>query len=151
MRVITNYGEFWYNKNKELHRDEDLPAVISKCNQIYYKNGKISRDENKGPAVIANAETMYKVIEYRLDGLLHRLNGPASIAPRLTCYYIYGKLSRLDGPAWIGDEVRYFINNIELSHSEWLRANGKFTVEQCVDKATLHILNELGYTITRRV
>ena len=52
-RVIDKDGtEKWYNEDGELHRDDDLPAVIKTYGtQEWYRNGKLHRD-NDLPAII---------------------------------------------------------------------------------------------------
>jgi len=51
--IINKYGDkCWYNKAGELHRENDLPAVILEDgSKGWYKNGKLHRD-NDLPAVI---------------------------------------------------------------------------------------------------
>jgi len=51
--IIYKYGtQCWYNKAGELHRENDLPAIIHSCGtKSWYKNGKRHRD-NDLPAVI---------------------------------------------------------------------------------------------------
>ena len=49
---IDEYGDQRWYKNGELHRDNDLPAVIlSNGTQFWYQNGKLHRD-NDLPAII---------------------------------------------------------------------------------------------------
>ena len=50
--ITDKYGnKKWYNKKGELHRDNDLPAVIYvDGSKHWYQNGKLHR--LKGPAVI---------------------------------------------------------------------------------------------------
>jgi hypothetical protein len=86
--------EIYYNKNKFIHRDDDLPAVIDKKfnSKEWYKNNE-----------------------------LHRINGPAiEYDNGNTTWYKNGKKHRLDGPAldwkhsrlWIvnGKEITNWIN-----------------------------------------
>jgi len=51
--IISEYGtQRWYNKAGELHRENDLPAVIYKDGHVsWWKNGEVHRD-NDMPAVI---------------------------------------------------------------------------------------------------
>jgi hypothetical protein len=52
-------NERWYNKDHQLHRNNDLPAVISLDGSKYwYKNGKYYRDNNL-PAVTFFDGTKY--------------------------------------------------------------------------------------------
>jgi len=51
--IIDQYGtQRWYNNAGELHRENDLPAVIfENGTKVWYKNGKRHR-ENDLPSVI---------------------------------------------------------------------------------------------------
>ena len=72
---VTSGGtQMWY-KNRKLHRDNDLPAIIwTGGNQEWYKNGVCHR-ENDLPAIVTTDGThaWYK------NGNLHRDNGPTVI------------------------------------------------------------------------
>ena len=62
--------------------------------------------------------------EWRLDGKLHRIDGPALI--RLDgCkgWYFMGELHREDGPAIYGPNIigEYYLEGQELSKEEYLR------------------------------
>ena len=74
-RTTQNGDQFWY-KNGKYHRDNDLPAVISKDgDQFWYKNGKRHRD-NDLPAFITVNGHQY----WYQNGLKHRDNDlPAAI------------------------------------------------------------------------
>ena len=56
---IDKYGnKFWYNSKNQLHRDNDLPAIIaSDGSQSWFQNGEEHRKRDK-PAYI-NSD-MYK-------------------------------------------------------------------------------------------
>src|SRR5207253_2696597 len=60
----------WFQNNKR-HRDGDDPAVIiTNKIVIYYKNGKIHRDIDKGPAIERpSGENEYWVNGKKLSGL----------------------------------------------------------------------------------
>jgi hypothetical protein len=75
----------WY-KNGELHRDNDMPAVIDYRHRVeYYRNGRLHRDGDN-PAYIDNGEVFY----YK-DGILHRDNDePAVISRDERGYYKNG-------------------------------------------------------------
>lgn len=50
VKIHSNGAQFWYNKNKMLHR-EDGPAYIwADGTEVYYLNGKLHRED--GPAII---------------------------------------------------------------------------------------------------
>jgi hypothetical protein len=110
----------WYNKAGQLHRDNDLPAVIyADGSQIWYQNGKLHRD-NDLPAVIWANGTQYW---YKNDEL-HRDNDlPAIVFANGTQYwYQHGHLHRdNDKPVIIlSNGIKYWYRNNELH-----RNNGK--------------------------
>ncbi len=63
--------------NDQIHREDDLPAVINYSHNIHtwYKNGKIHRDGDKPANVLfyKNEKEWYK------DGKLHRGNGKPAV------------------------------------------------------------------------
>ena|ERR1700691_2655957 len=68
-------------------------------------------------------------IEYYLNGLLHREDGPAIIYPdgRIR-YYLYGKRHRTDGPAVThpNGNMYYYLNDKNISTKEvndWIKEN----------------------------
>lgn len=93
--------EYWYKG--VLHR-EDGPAIIDKDVKKWYQNGnliyEIHKDVMDKKLPILTIEKGIK--EYRVDGKLHREDGPARIFPDGTEeWYFEGKLHRLDEPAVI--------------------------------------------------
>jgi hypothetical protein len=69
--------EILFNKNKKLHRDDDLPAYIKLdlhgdliC-KIYYKDGKCHRDNNK-PAYIKYYNGRRIELKYYINGNIQR-------------------------------------------------------------------------------
>jgi len=82
----SNGGEIyhWYNENRELHRENDLPAVIqysrdgSICIKSWYQNGKCHRI--CAPAIIwyDNNGYVYKKC-WCQNNEYHRISGPARI------------------------------------------------------------------------
>jgi hypothetical protein len=73
---IDDFGtERWYNKDNDLHRENDQPAVIyTDGDRFWYKNGKLHREDDK-PAIIYDSGTRY----WCKNGKLHRESGPAII------------------------------------------------------------------------
>ena len=93
------------------------------------------------------AKTTYRsgAVDWRLDGMLHRLDGPAVIADGNTYWYAFGRLHREDGPAieysngtkcwhlngyvhrldgpavmtWYGKK-EWFIHGVEFSHEDFV-------------------------------
>jgi len=111
--IIRNqYNSIAHFKNNQLHRDDDLPAIILTDNTRYwYQNGMIHRENDK-PAVIYSDGTK----KWFINNQLHRDNDkPAIIIPDGTKYwYKYGKLHRdNDKPARIDillDLKQWYIN-----------------------------------------
>lgn len=67
-------AEYYLNDRKQLHREGDLPAIISPDGELYwYLNGE--RHREGGPARILENGTR----KWYLNGKLHRENGPAVI------------------------------------------------------------------------
>ena len=103
-----NGDQYWY-KNEEIHRDDDLPAIItSEGDKYWYRNGLPHRD-NDLPAVIFVSGTQ----EWYQNGERHRDNDLPAII-KLNGYqswYKYGKKHRdYDLPAMIysnGDQFWY--------------------------------------------
>ena len=86
---IDEYGDkFWY-KNGELHRDNDLPSVVLS-------------DERK---------------EWHQNGLLHRENGPAIIYKNL--YIDHLKYRDDDSYVIIGDCEEYYLEGKEFTKEEY--------------------------------
>lgn len=57
------------------------------------------------------------IVEYTLNGLLHREDGPALIYPRSSLFwYKHGKMHRTDGPAaiWASGTMTWFKNGKEV-------------------------------------
>jgi hypothetical protein len=86
--TIDSDTERWFNKDGELHRDEDEPAVIfADGARIWYKNGEIHRVG--APAVIYEdgSEFWYQNDNY------HREDGPAVLyADGTKEYWLNGEL-----------------------------------------------------------
>jgi hypothetical protein len=65
-------SERWYNKDNQLHRDDDKPAVVHPNGiQYWYRNGMLHRDGGPATSFPDGSESWFK------DGILHRENGPA--------------------------------------------------------------------------
>lgn len=101
MFKMENDNKCWYNKEGQLHRENDLPAVVfANGTQHWFRNGKLHRDskDQKGktlPAVIAKGNKMWYS-----NGNLHRddVNGAGEQLPAVKWangtkkWYIDGKL-----------------------------------------------------------
>jgi len=84
-KIFKNGEKHWYKRGK-LHRDNDLPAIISNDCQVWFKNSKRHR-ENDQPAIIWGEGTK----EWYQNDKRHRENGPAIISDDLEEYWIKGK------------------------------------------------------------
>jgi len=86
--IDCNGHKLWKNKDGQIHRDGDLPAVIyADGTKSYYKNGNCHRDGDL-PAIewIDGTKKFFK------DGKLHRDNGkPAVIFKNKYEYWLDGK------------------------------------------------------------
>ena len=64
------------------------------------------------------------VVEWRLDGQLHRMDGPAVEWPDgYRAWYFMGKLHREDGPAIISQNVNhgFYLMGYKIPEDEYLR------------------------------
>jgi hypothetical protein len=107
--IITPNGtKFWYINGKR-HRDNDLPAIIhSDGYQAWFINGERHRD-NDLPAIIHLSGSKY----WYINDQLHRLCAPAIINYNKDEYWY---LNNKD----ITKEVLGFIKEYRLTHwSEW--------------------------------
>ena len=112
------YEDQIWSKNGEIHRDNDLPAVVTRSGILcWYKNGKVHRD-NDLPAVKYPSGTQM----WYQNGRFHRDNDlPASIYDNGDqCWYKNGKCHRDNNlPAiiyhdgtqkWYQNGVEYYPN-----------------------------------------
>jgi len=94
--IINEFGaKEWYNNAGELHRENDLPAVIfNDGSREWYMNGKVHR-ENDLPALIYKDGSK---LWYNKAGKLHRENDlPAIIwADGSKEWYLNGKCQRVE-------------------------------------------------------
>lgn len=103
-----DYKEITVNSRKDVPKEGAFLAKYSNGNIEYFINGKRSRDECEGPAVICTNGT--KIWMY--DDMIHRLNGPAIIINNHTfIWYARNKMHRTSGPAYISkNKIEYRIN-----------------------------------------
>jgi len=89
-------NKHWSNKEGQIHRDVDLPAIeLRDGTKIWCINGLRHRD-NGLPAV----EWFDGGKEWFNNGRPHRIDGPAVIwHDGSTIWYMNGQMHRLDGPA----------------------------------------------------
>jgi hypothetical protein len=94
-----------------------------------------TNSENYTTTIVGNEEKRTYSngkIEYLLDGLRHRDNGPAYIADDVEKYYYNGKLHRIDGPAIVYKDNNasnlhefYYLNGDRLTKEEFDLSNNK--------------------------
>ncbi len=67
--VITSYGGQVWCKNGERHRDNDLPAIIVDRDgiQVWYKNGKLHRDHDLPAIILTETQKWWRHYELRKD------------------------------------------------------------------------------------
>ena len=106
--ITANGSQHWFINGKR-HRDNDLPAIIyADGRQHWYINGEIHRD-NDLPAVITENGNQ----EWYNNGVLHRLYKPAIINANGTQYWCINEKN-------ITDEVNDFIKEHDLPEwTEW--------------------------------
>ena len=167
IKILNNYLKIytWYNDRKEIHRDNDLPAIIwySKNGSIYkkflnqngkmhhigvfkiyywYQNDQLHR-ENDLPAEIWYCKDGSVFIKVQIQyGELHRDNDlPAEIwysedgSIYKKFWYQNGEQHRIDGPAQI-----WYDENGYIEISQWY-LNGKLYTEENYWRK----LKEIGY------
>jgi len=89
---LEDRDKIWRNKNGQLHRDNDKPAVISdNGTQYWYKEGQLHRDHDKPAVIYANGTQ-----EWYKEGKCHRENDLPSVI------YLDGK------------REEYWINGIKI-------------------------------------
>lgn len=106
----------WYNKNNQLHRENDEPAIIYPHGTLeWYLNGKSHR-ENK-PSIIYPDGTE----EWHLNGQPHRLDAPAFSKPNgHSIWLLNGKYHNTKGPAKITNKKEYWLNGTKYPYFLWL-------------------------------
>lgn len=108
--VCSNGTQFWY-RNNQLHRDNDLPAIVYFTGtQCWYQNGQLQRDNDLPAAIFSDgAQYWYK------NNKLHRDNDlPAMVSlDGAQIWYQNGKIHRdNDLPAHIISEKSSFSDKI---------------------------------------
>jgi len=89
------------------------------------------------------------VKSWYLNGLLHRVDGPARVWPGGTkVWYLHGKEHREDGPAeeWPDGQELWFLNNSNVSEEEF-----KEVWECPLDRLPLYINTEFAPIAKRRL
>ena len=119
--LSSNGAHRWRNSQGQLHRDNNLPAVIDPDGTLsWYING--IRRSVGGPSSIAKDGTQ---AWRNREGQLHRTDGPALIWPNGSQIWIVnGKQHRTDGPAAIYTDGTQFwyVNDIDITYQvvEWM-------------------------------
>lgn len=91
MRLVSRpttkkWSIYYYDVSGERHNDHGPSIIHSSGTKIWFKHGKIHRED--GPALM----TLLGEIWY-YQGMIHRLNGPAEYSREINelCYYIHDK------------------------------------------------------------
>ena len=108
-RNVTNGTQGTYNSERNLHSFDDKPSYI---------------DEEK--------------TQYHMNGVLHRMVGPALITQSRRVHYQNGLISRSDGPAEViishGSPYDRKTKNLTICTYKWYE-NGEFTGRKEVEKS----------------
>lgn len=92
-----------YYRNGKLHREDGPAYVIPHLAEEYYRDGKLHRED--GPASAWDYEDGEPSRRWALDGQLHREDGPALVVnEEIEAWCSHGKLHREDGPAIVVPE-----------------------------------------------
>jgi hypothetical protein len=117
--VKTKEKTEWFNKNKELHREDGQAVEKANGTKYWFLNGELHRED--GPAI----EWSDGLKKWYLNGELHREDGPAIEWPDgLKKWYLNGELHREDGPAieWPSGGKEWWFNGKIYSESGWKEA-----------------------------
>jgi hypothetical protein len=118
--IIELNGTMTYYQHGLKHRDGDKPAYISSSQQCYYQLDSLHRDGDK-PALIHLIDNKIVSQAYYQHGLLHRNKGPAmSWDTGSYQYYQHGVLHNDNGPACHyvrenGTQDDYYLNGKAMS------------------------------------
>ena len=106
-------------KGRKMRASDGQPERIQLSNRVEYRlNGNLHRTD--GPAI--EWETGDK--EWWIDGKLHRLDGPAfELANGDKEWLVDGKLHRLDGPAveWVDGSKEWWIDGTKYSGNDFAK------------------------------
>lgn len=113
-----NYQEIFVNSRKDVPKEGAFLAKYHNGNFEYFIDGKRSRDELFGPAVICTNGTRI----WMQDDMVHRLNGPAIIIKnKVYIWYHRNKMHRTSGPAYISEnKVEYWINGKKVPGEDYM-------------------------------
>lgn len=104
----------------------------------FEKSGKLHRDNNQ-PALIQYRPLLE---EWRVEGVLHRTDGPARITDVAKEWWVDGKLHRFDGPAVerANGSIEWWLFDKEYNFRAWTR----HTVlgQDVLDKSILEYEND---------
>ena len=104
-----------------------MSILLSQINQGETKTMKIvnfAGQSNIPKNFSGVCKTPDETYRWMIDGLLHRVSGPAvTWHDGIQEYWEKGRRHRLDGPAYVypTGQKEYWIEGRELTYSEWLR------------------------------
>ena len=106
-KIEFDGGTWWFNKNNEIHRDRDLPAIVDKDSKQWLQHNKRHRDGDKPAVISKNGDKAW----YQ-NGKAHREGDLPAIISKNGKYWIKNDKLHRDGdkPAIIkanGEEIYY--------------------------------------------
>ncbi|MFL9610951.1 hypothetical protein ACKF11_12770 [Methylobacillus sp. Pita2] len=129
VELVTTGGDIrksWY-RNGLRHRTDGPAHQVTREDgvefEMYYQNDVLHRTD--GPAMtIMDAAGNTISAEYRVQGLLHREGGPAYQSGELMEFRQEGELHNLEGPALIqpGKTPLYYLQGLEVTAAEQRKA-----------------------------
>jgi hypothetical protein len=146
---IDRYGnQRWYNADRELHRDNDLPAIeYADGGKEWWVNGMMHRGEDLPAAEYENGTNKF----WWVNGKRHRDNDLPAIeyVDRIKLWYNYGNCHRLGGlPA---------IEYIRGNNNSWYIYGRYFRYKQIINSYKIlknfgrHCLKKIRMRKLRRV
>ena len=149
--VITTFYDgsksyYWYNKKGQLHRENDLPAVIrytrdgSVSEKAWFINGKYHRIGDPARIDYITYGSIGGKYWFQ-NGKRHNLDGPAFMFYYKnknigeTIWFQNGKRHRIGGPA-----QTWYVRDGSIEKNFWYINGKKYTEEEYLEK-----LREMGY------
>jgi hypothetical protein len=119
-----DYKEIFAQSRSDIPKEGAFLAKYQNGNLEYFIDGKRSRNELDGPAVICTNGIQI----WMKDDMIHRLNGPAiTINNEVFIWYQRNKLHRTSGPAYVSEnKVEYWINGEQVSEKQYDKYRQKY-------------------------
>lgn len=130
------------NEKGEVHRDDDLSAVIDQGLLAWFEHGLLHREGDLPAQIIRDGETQI----WFKKGKKHRIGGPACIEKRHSFYmgseqwWFEDRKHREDGPAVIYENGKkeYWIHGVEYTEEEFHHEIGKRQLNESLQKNMRH-------------